>query len=65
MKEFISVYDLALLLEDGERVVIKHKFDNIYETDKENILSKDYLYKYLDVISFRYSTNYNKILIEC
>lgn len=60
----ITVYDLALLLEGGERVIVKNGF-NYYEVDRETLLESDYQFINNDVISFRFSSVYNKILIEC
>lgn len=60
----ITVYELALLLEDGEPVVIQNGF-NFYDIDKETLIEGNYQFKNNTVISFRNSTNYNKILIEC
>ena len=60
----ITLKELVNIIEDGERFIIKYRF-SYYETDKETFLKEYSPFKNANVISFRFSTTYNKIFIEC
>ena len=62
--ENLKVWQLAFFLEDGERVVIRCELET-FELEKEELVRPECPFLFLNVVSFRYSSLYGKILIEC